>query len=394
MFNLAQQESTDMRRTYTRSPFMAPEELPVVQGPDLRSGTPTIVGYMPAGVLIPDHYEIPYYDTRSKRGYQRQPQESRINQLASDLRKDRTDLPTAVLLNVRKLDARDAVDSGKLELNRLLGLATTVKFHVVDGQHRILALKKLVEEDSERWSQLMIPFVCLLGAREEEEMEQFYIVNSTAKSVKTDLALALLRRRSDKDPSVYEALQERGREWQVDGQAIVERLAMESQIWKHRVRLPSMEKGETTIPSASMVTSLKPLLSSPYFGGLKSDQQMKVLEAYWHGIREVLRPAFDEPDKYAIQKGVGVIVMHSVLPNVLECVRTRGLLPVDPGSYKQILEDALMKLQGENGDGEPVSGMDFWASAPKGAAGSYSSSAGRRVLAAKIRQLLPSVEVE
>jgi len=67
----------------------------------------------------------------------------------------------------------------------------------------------------------MIPYVCLLGAPEEEEMEQFYIVNSTAKSVKTDLALVLLRRRADKDPAVYQALQERGREWQVDGQAIV-----------------------------------------------------------------------------------------------------------------------------------------------------------------------------
>jgi DGQHR domain-containing protein len=383
-----------MRRTFTRIPFEAPTALPIVQGPPLRSGTATIVGYMPAGILIPDGYTIPYYDTRSKKGYQRQPQESRINQLANDLRKDRTDLPTAVLLNIRKKDARDALNGNRLELARLLELAISVMFHVVDGQHRILALKKLIEEDPERWSSLMIPFVCLLGAPEEEEMEQFYIVNSTAKSVKTDLALALLRRRADKDPAVYEALQERGREWQVDGQAIVERLASESQIWRQRVRLPSMEKGETTIPSASMVTSLKPLLSSPYFGGLKSDQQIKVLDAYWNGIRELLRPAFDDPDHYAIQKGVGVIVMHSVLPHVLECVRNRGMLTADPVSYKQILEDGLLKLQGENGDGEPVNGIDFWASAPKGAAGSYSSSAGRRVLAAKIRQLLPSVEAE
>ncbi len=273
-------------------------------------------------------------------------------------------------------------------------LGKVVQFQVVDGQHRVLALKKLIEEDTERWSQFMIAYVCLLGAPEEEEMEQFYIVNSTAKSVKTDLALTLLRRRAEKDPAVYEALQERGREWQVDGQVIVERLATESQLWKPRVRLASMEKGETTIPSASMVTSLKPLLSSPYFGGLKVDQQIKVLDAYWHGIREVLRPAFDDPDQYAIQKGVGVIVMHSVLPHVLECIRNRGFLTADPNSYKQILEEALMKLQGENSDGEPVSGIDFWASAPKGSAGSYSSSAGRRVLAAKIRQLLPSVEVE
>lgn len=391
---VSQQEATPMRRTFTRAAFEAPSNLLIVQGPDLRSGTATIAGYIPAGILIPDGYMIPYYDTRTKKGYQRQPQDTRINQLANDLRKDRTDLPTAVLLNIRKRDAREAIEGGTLNLDLLHGAAAAAKFHVVDGQHRILALQKLIEEDTDRWSQFMVPFVCLLGAPEEEEMEQFYIVNSTAKSVKTDLALALLRRRAEKDPSVYEALQERGREWQVDGQAIVEQLALESQIWRQRVRLPSMPKGETTIPSASMVTSLKPLLSSPYFGGLKKDQQIKVIDAYWNGIREVLRPAFDDPDEYAVQKGVGVIVMHSVLPHVVECVRNRGLLTTEPSSYRQILEEALTKLQGENAEGEPVSGIDFWGSAPKGAAGSYSSSAGRRVLAAKIRQLLPSVEPE
>lgn len=105
-------------------------------------------------------------------------------------------------------------------LSRLGGLASAAKFHVVDGQHRVLALVKLIEEDPERWCHFQIPYVCLLGATEEEEMEQFYIVNSTAKSVKTDLALALLKQRAEKDPSVYEALQERGRDWMVDGQAI------------------------------------------------------------------------------------------------------------------------------------------------------------------------------
>jgi len=37
---------------------------------------------------------------------------------------------------------------------------------------------------------------------------------------------------------------------------------------------------------------------------------------------------------------------------------------------------------------------DFWLSGSEGAAGSYSSSAGRRVLTAKIRGLLPEIEVE
>lgn len=391
---LTEVETSVMRRPTTRAPFTTPGKIPVVEGPELRSGTRTLVGYIPAGALIPDGFAIPYYDTRTKKGYQRQPQGSRINQLANDLRRGRTDLPTAVLLNIRDREAQDAVTDNELELGTIVGPVEPSKFYVVDGQHRILALAKLMEEDRDRWAHFSIPFVCLLGADEEEEMNQFYIVNSTAKSVKTDLALTLLRTRADADADVYLQLQERGRQWQVDGQRLVETLAAESPIWNHRIRLASMEKGETTIPSASMVTSLKPLLSSPYFGGLKLEQQVRVLNAYWHGIRELLRPAFDDPTGYTIQKGVGVIVMHAILPDVIERIRSRGLSTVEGSAYAAILGDALSRLEGENSAGEPVDGLEFWAISPRGGAGSYSSSSGRRVLTAKIRQLLPSVEAE
>jgi DGQHR domain-containing protein len=388
------QELIDMRRPVDRTPFNQPDSVPVIQGPNLRSGIPTVVGFMPTGTLIPEGYTIPWYDTRTKKGYQRQPQEPRINSLASDLRKDRTDLPTAVLLNIRNRDAKAALDGNNLRIGNRLIAAEPLKFYVVDGQHRILALEKLMAEDSERWSHFMIPFVCLLGATEDQEMEQFYIVNSTAKSVKTDLALALLRRRAEGDDEVYEALQEKGKEWQVIGQALVERLAVESQIWKNRVRLPSMEKGDTTIPSASMVTSLKPVLSSPYFGRLKPDQHLKIIEAYWRGIREVLRPAFDDPEEYVLQKGVGVIIMHMILPSVVECIRNKGLLITEHESYARVLEQALTNIQGENTAGETVSGIEFWKSGPSGAAGNYSSSAGRRFLATKLQLLLPEIELE
>lgn len=372
--------------------FQKPNEIKVVVGQKLQSGAAVVAGYMPAGVLIPDGYVIPAYDTRTRQGYQRQPQEVRINSLANDLRKGRTDLPTAILLNLRGSNAKGALHGDVLKLLGDDGIP--YKFHVVDGQHRILALRKLIEEDSEKWSPLLIPFVSFLDADDREEMKQFYVVNSTAKSVKTDLALALLRSLSEGDPDIYEALQERGKQWQVDGQVIVEKLANESRIWRNRIRLPSMEKGETTIPSASLVTSLKPLLASPYFGRLRNEQQIKVLDAYWHGIREVLRPAFDAPEDYTVQKGVGVLVMHAIFPHVLECVRNRGLSTIEPEAYGSVMDGALNQLQGENNSGEPVTGTDFWASAPRGAAGSYSSSAGRRVLVAKIQQLLPTIEAE
>jgi DGQHR domain-containing protein len=373
-------------------PFQRPSSVPIVHGPKLWSGAPIVVGFMPAGVLVPGGYVIPAYDTRTKQGYQRVPQEARINSLAGDLRKGRTDLPTAVLLNIRNVTPKSVLDGNSLRLVGEDGLP--LQFHVVDGQHRLLALEKLIAEDSDRWSNFQIPFVSFLAADDREEMKQFYVVNSTAKSVKTDLALALLRTLTDEDPDIYMALQERGKQWQVDGQSLVERLESESRIWRNRIRLPGMPKGETTIQSASLVTSLKPLLSSPYFGRLKPDQKMRVLEAYWHGIREVLRPAFDEPEAYTVQKGIGVIVLHAIFPHVLECVRSRGLSTIEPDVYKSIISESLTQLQGENNAGEPVSGVDFWASAPKGAAGTYSSSAGRRLLIAKIQQLLPHIEAD
>lgn len=85
--------------------------------------------------------------------------------------------------------------------------------------------------------------------------------------------------------------------------------------------------------------------------------------------------------------------MHSVLPHILELVKSQGLSVTDPQSYARILREPLEKLEGDDGSGNPVSGATFWAAAPVGAAGTYSGSAGRRVLAAKVKQSLPDVDI-
>lgn len=367
------------------TPFM----VPVVSGPKLRNKVPMVAGFLPAGLIIPDNYVIPHFDPRTKKGYQRLPQQARINELANDLRKDRVDLPTAVLLNLRDREAGSLLREGHLDLKAAL-LGST-KFYVVDGQHRILALEKLIGE-SEGWQDFPIPFVCMLGASEEEEMDQFYVVNSKAKSVRTDLAFELLKRRADANPEVLISLQEKNKDWQVTAQHLVEALAA-TPIWKDRIRFPAMEKGHTVMPSASMVMSLKPLLGSPYFKILSDEQRIEVLDAFWRGLRNLMIPAFDEPENFVLQKGLGVIVLHAILVHVLEIVRANGWSIVEPESYERVMGEALDQLQGDDGEGRPVSGIDFWRTAPVGAAGSYSSSAGRRVLIAKLEQALPDVVI-
>ena len=378
------------------APFHIPSTIPIVEGLTLRSKTPVISGFMPAGVLIPKNYEIPYHDHRTKKGYQRPPQDMRINELVSDLRKERTDLPTAILLNLRSRNSRTAARGKLFHLNELRrGANLSEPFFVVDGQHRILALEKLIlEYDPARWSRFVLPFICMLGATENEEMDQFYIVNSKAKSVRTDLAYALLRQRAERDPSVMEQLWEKGRDWQVRAEELVEALAEKGAIWRGLIRLAAMPRGETIMPSASMVGSLRPLLLSPYFGSLTKDQQLKLLDGFWRGLRDIMKEAFDDPKKFVIQKGVGVTVLHTILVQVIEIARSKGLSPLEPDTYSKLLRKPLAALQGENQHGETVGGLEFWKIAPDGAAGSYSSSAGKRVFAAKLRQLLPEVEIE
>lgn len=375
--------------------------IPVVLGPKLnRTQVPIVAGFMPVSLLIPN-FVVPHRIPFTKEGYQRLPQEGRINELAADLRSKRVDLPTSILLNVRNREAKRAVKDGVLDLgfvgeaNRLGVRWPTNKFYVVDGQHRVLALQKLVNEpDGAQWLDFQIPFVCMLGATEEEEMDQFYTVNSKAKSVRTDLAYELLTQRANADEEVMKSLVERGQEWQVKAQMVVEKLAEDSPVWRHRIRFASMEKEDTIMPSASMVTSIKPLLGSPFFKMVSIDHQVRIIDAFWRGLREVLQEAFDRPSEFSLQKGVGVIVMHTVLVQVLEIVRAQGLSPIEPDSYVKVLREPLMQLQGEDAEFNTVSGLDFWRVVPRGAAGSYSSSAGRRVLIAKIINLLPRLDVE
>ena len=216
--------------------------VPVIESRPLRKGPRVVVGVLDAGTLIAQ-YSVPTRDTRRKSGYQRELMRARVNRLQSELRKRRVDLPTAVLLSMR--DGSDSLledDEKGLRL-QLAGRDLSV----VDGQHRVAALRDLVDEDPDRWSSFKVPFVCVLGANENQEMEQFYVVNSTAKSVRTDLAYDLLKQQVENDSELSEALEERGEKWKIAGQTIVERLRQESAIWRSLIRFPGDPPRGTTI---------------------------------------------------------------------------------------------------------------------------------------------------
>ena len=361
----------------------------VVEGQQLHAGVRSVVGTIKAGHLSAI-CEVPSRDYYGQTGYQRPLTRPRVSRLANDLQNGTVDLPTAVLINMRQFD-----DSW-LEMDGtcgVLNIPAGTKAYIVDGQHRIAALDRLIEEDYDRWANYLLHFVLMLGADELQEMRQFFVVNSTAKSVRTDLAYDLLRQQADSDPDLMGSLIAKGEDWKVKAQALTDHLGRESAIWKDRIRFPGEPKGKSTITSASMVSSLQALVRHPYFGALNTESQAKILDAYWLAISQTLPSVFAEPAQYSIQKGIGASVMHGVFPQVLEVVRSSQQSVVAPASYEEVLGEVLCNLTDFADDGEYVQGEEFWRQGPEGAAGRFTSRAGHRVLQARITNQMPSPEV-
>lgn len=122
------------------------------------------------------HTEVAVFDPISFKGYQRSIDDKHCGRIVSFLEKEFF-LPTPIICSV---------DS---EFNE-----DTFPLRVVDGQHRIHALKMLKKENHKRFQEiesLEIPVIVMAGVDENLEIETFININKTAKKVDTSLALVL-----------------------------------------------------------------------------------------------------------------------------------------------------------------------------------------------------------
>ena len=369
---------------------MKPMKIPVVIGKLPRTEFQIAVGLIRAEDLIP-RASIAHREFEGGKGYQRLPSRLRVNLLAQSLLRQKVDLPTALLLNLRTYDP--SVNLLKDDKGANFLSLTDELLWEVDGQHRCEGLKAALDENPDRFRDYTIPFVIGLGWSEDYEMEQFFVVNSNAKSVPTTIAYDILAEMGQTIPGLMKDLEESGKGWQVHGHELAKELAETSSIWRDRIRFSNQPKGMTTVASSGFVNSLKPVLALPYFGRLTRGAQTKVLTAYWEGQRKVLPAVFEQPQHFVLQKSLGVQVMHGIFNDALEVVRNNKDSVTSPDAYAKVLENTLSDLSGDTREGFQVSGKDFWLSGEHGAAGALSSSAGRRVLTARLRVGLPRIGV-
>lgn len=181
------------------------------------------------------------------------------------------------------------------------------------------------------------------------------------------------------------------------GALVVKELNALGGVWAGHIQEPHQKphrRGRFTIRQSVFARSLRPLLDMPIMTGITPMQIALLVNSYWDGIAKVLPEPFDpaaNPRDYVIQQSQGAVVLHSVLPQVVEVIPAKGRLLEDSMAYADVMHD-LPTLSGEvmtDHGAEPVSGAQFWLSGPAGAAAQYSGSAGRRRLSTHVQALIP-----
>jgi len=369
-------------------------------------------------------------------GYQRRPSTSRIAQAAAfygegtekrqgrEFEDRRGLMPNPIIANIRPADpnARSNPNGGDtfapgVKLNfhsdadraRVLhalkhkGSATAnatmlldddTKAQIVDGQHRTGALRLLVSRERIA-DDFPVPVKIMLGFPLEEEIKQFYYINSQAKNVPTDLTAELLQRMAKQDSAEAEYLSERkNKGGLLAGAAIYEAMVKGKSPWIKRIRRPNEPSSkDVSIAVSQFISSLSVLRSAPVPRELTSDEWARVIDALWTAIERLLPAPFDPkeaPGNWVLFKATGVNVMHRVLADCLPIVIQRGERLADSDQYERLLVD-LPSLSGtgidpNTGEETHIDGAEFWRSSS--IASQYTGRYGADRLVGMIRGLI------
>jgi DGQHR domain-containing protein len=327
-------------------------------------------------------------------GYQRLPSESRKREIGQYAIKPDSIMPVGGLLNARDSDGADGGKygsklkfeeewkDGDISFGKLTIPNEALPLYIVDMQHRIGGYEWAIhQEGGEKLEKFPLVATIADGLSKMEEVDQFDLINTTQKKIRTDLARRLKSIQvTDVDHML--ALDKRGKLWEAKGPVIAEKLNTSNGPWLGKILPPNKSKADQqtmVVRETSFVTSLKPILQTPYFIRQKEEAAAELINRYWIAIQKVWPEAFENPDAYVIQKSPGVFSLNELAPEVFEMVRDQGDITVN-NIFK------VVKSLSEIGQ------SDYWETKNSDGAASYGNMQGFRFLASELRQYLPRIE--
>lgn len=318
-----------------------------------QNGIRVFVGLMGAVDLISitgvDHFDSSKRIDDAKQGYQRPEERSRITKIGSHLVNAIVHhqgnggglFPTAVVLAAR---TPLRFQGGKVTI--------TDSLQVIDGQHRIAGLRYAIQEKKvTELENFPISFVIIEVADRIVEMNQFTIINGTAKSVRTDLVNTILTATAAKQGDAAVAEKDR---WKVVVTRVVERLDKDpASPWHKLILMPDeagspKASGGKIVRATSFMTSLAPVyawLKELHFLDECTDLNSEAnsvygtVVAYWQALKQVVPAAFSTPDDFVIQKTPGLFSLHKLLAYLLS-VMFHGRQPWTKENFAKFLQDS------------------------------------------------------
>ena len=361
----------------------------------LQNGRVLYVAAIPASRLV-ELAKVDVWDPdHPDQGYQRAPSNARKRAIGRYILGKDAILPVGGLLNARPkangggedtygsvLQFNPINDMGDITIGELSIPEDVQPLYIVDMQHRLGGFEWALEQEG---GQVVADFPLVVtiadGLSKLEEVDQFDLINTEQKKVRTDLARRLKSiQAGDTDRRLR--LDERGKLWEAKGPVIADILNKSGGAWQSRILAPNQSKRDMPtmiVRETSLVSSLKPILQTPYFVVQPERQAAELIGRYWEAIKRVFPEAFGFPDNYVIQKTPGVYSLHELAPEVFELAREKGDV-----SEEQIYE--VVKSFSEI-DG----GSDYWLKDNDEGAAQYGSMKGFRILAAQLRQFLPQL---
>jgi DGQHR domain-containing protein len=269
---------------------------------------------------------IDYWHEKNKAGYQRPLQETRVIKATRYLLDEEGVFPTSILINIRgEVEFFPSCSiNGFGELGVLVIPDKSLPLRIIDGQHRIMAVRLAAREDTE-FENYALPVSILTLDDRYEEMRQFYIVNSRQKSVPTSLAqrhlIQAILRKGEWEVLPFET---RKKVLAAEAVPIVDILRTDpNSPWFGKVFLPDERKQPYHIMSqTSLADSIGHILKE-----LTKEERNELRENpmplasllidYWNSLKEIFPEAFETPSDFTLQKTNGCYIFHLIFPQII-----------------------------------------------------------------------------
>ena len=324
-----------------------------------------------------DRYDSSLRAGHPDQGFQRPAERSRITRIGNAYIKGSSDglWPNPVILG-----SRQPLNYEPLS-RRLVLPDGQHKLRIIDGQHRIEGLRYAIcEKDAKEVAYMQFPAVIVEIPDKMVEMEQFKVINGTAKPVRTDLVNMILTAIAEENGS--DSIPEKDH-WKVVATKTVDLLNRGTgSPWYDNLLMPDevglKVSGKSKVARAtSAITSIRPIYEwvREYggFAGLSFDEQAErlteILAAYWRAIKATMPEAFENPDDYVIQKTPGLFALHYMLKDrLLKDIRW-GRREWDEETFQEFIQSCSY-----------MTDAAFWHKS-NGSASAYGSMKGFRELA-------------